>query len=53
MPAIAGLGGKIAVLSAESGVVRLQYSGPDKTRLGIQLSLKDHPLIDAVVFVDE
>ena len=51
MPAIAGLGGKIAVLSAEAGVVRLEYTGPEKTKLGIQLSLKDNPLIDQVVFV--
>ena len=51
MPAIAGLGGKIEVLSAEAGVVRLAYSGPEKTKLGIQLSLKDHPLIDQIIFV--
>ena len=51
MPAIAGLGGKLAVLSAEAGVVRLEYSGPEKTKMGIQLSLRDHPLINQVVFV--
>lgn len=51
MPAIAGLGGKIAVLSAEGGTVRLEYSGPEKTKMGIQLSLRDHPLIDQIVFV--
>lgn len=51
MPAIAGLGGKIAVLSAEGGVVRVEYSGPEKTKMGIQLALRDHPLIDQVVFV--
>jgi Fe-S cluster biogenesis protein NfuA len=52
MPAIAGLGGKISVLSAEAGVVRLEYTGPEKTKLGIQLSLRDNPLIDQIVFVD-
>ncbi len=51
MPAIAGLGGKIAVLSAEAGVVRLEYTGPEKTKMGIQLSLRDNPLIDQIVFV--
>ena len=52
MPAIAGLGGKITVLSAGGGVVRLEYTGPEKTKLGIGLSLKDHPLIEQIVWVD-
>ena len=50
MPAIYGLGGKIAVLSAEGGCVRLQYTGPEKTKLGIELSLKDNPLVEMVVW---
>lgn len=52
MPAINGLVGTIAVLSAEAGVVRLEYTVPEKTKLGIQLSLRDNPLINQVVFVD-
>ena len=50
MPAIYGLGGKISVLSAEGGCVRLQYTGPEKTKLGIELSLKDNPLVEMVVW---
>ena len=51
MPAIAGLGGTIAVLSAEGSTVRLEYTGPEKTKLGIKLALGDHVLIEQVIFV--
>ena len=50
MPAVTGLGGKVEILSAAQGKVTLEYSGPDKIRFGIELALKDNPLIDEVEF---
>ena len=51
MPAIAGLGGSIRVVSAAEGKVELEYTGPEKVKYGIELALRDSPLIDEVVFV--
>ena len=54
MPAIAGLGGSVRIVSAEKvndrGKVTLEYTGPDKVRAGIALALKDSELIDDVDF---
>ena len=53
MPAIAGLGGSVRIVeavAAESKVV-LQYTGPEKIKFGIELALKDEPLVETVVFV--
>ena len=51
MPAIIGLGGKIEVISAEGDEVMLKYEGPPKIKFGIELALKDNPLIENVVFL--
>ena len=53
MPAIAGLGGSVQIVSAgERGpaTVVLKYTGPAKVKFGIELALKDSPLIDTVEF---
>jgi Fe-S cluster biogenesis protein NfuA len=53
MPAIAGLGGSVRIVeavAAESKIV-LEYTGPEKIKFGIELALKDSPLIDTVEFV--
>lgn len=52
MPAIAGLGGSVRVVTAADGKVELEYTGPEKIKLGIELALKDSPLIEEVVFVE-
>ena len=51
MPAILGMGGSIRVVSAEGGVATLEYTGPEKIKFGIELALKDEPLVETVVFV--
>ena len=55
MPAIAGLGGSVRVVSAgevgKPNTVVLDYNGPAKVKFGIELALKDSPLIDTVEFV--
>lgn len=53
MPAIAGLGGSVRIveaIAAESKIV-LEYTGPEKIKFGIELALKDSPLIDTVEFL--
>ena len=37
--------------SAAEGKVELEYTGPEKVKYGIELALRDSPLIDEVVFV--
>ena len=39
------------VVSAAEGKVELEYTGPEKVKYGIELALRDSPLIDEVVFV--
>jgi Fe-S cluster biogenesis protein NfuA len=51
MDAIAGLGGSVRVVSAADGTVELEYTGPEKIKLGIELALKESPLIENVVFI--
>jgi Fe-S cluster biogenesis protein NfuA len=51
MPAILGLGGKIEVVSAVAGTVTLRYEGPDKIKFGVELALRDNPLIQNVEFI--
>mmetsp|Transcript_22671 Transcript_22671/g.73354 ORF Transcript_22671/g.73354 Transcript_22671/m.73354 type:complete len:346 (-) Transcript_22671:198-1235(-) len=51
MPAILGLGGKIEVVSAAAGTVTLRYEGPDKIKFGVELALRDNPLIQNVEFL--
>lgn len=51
--AVAMLGATVSVLTAgEAGpkVVELAYAGPENVKYGIELSLLDSPLIDAVVW---
>ena len=50
MPAITGLGGSIRVVSAEGGVATLEFSGPPKIKYGIELALREQPLIEEIVF---
>ena len=50
MPAVEALGGSVRVISAEESTVVLGYSGPEKLKLGIELALKDSPLITRVDF---
>ena len=51
MPAILGLGGSVEVVSAADSTVQLKYSGPDKIKFGVELALRDSPLIEKVEFV--
>jgi len=51
MPAILGLGGSIEVLSAAASTVTLKYTGPEKIKFGVELALRDNPLIQNVVFL--
>jgi hypothetical protein len=51
MPAILGLGGSVEVVSAAGSTVQLKYSGPDKIKFGVELALRDSPLIEKVEFV--
>eukprot|EP00322_Chrysochromulina_rotalis_P016051 CAMPEP_0115851536 /NCGR_PEP_ID=MMETSP0287-20121206/12532_1 /TAXON_ID=412157 /ORGANISM="Chrysochromulina rotalis, Strain UIO044" /LENGTH=209 /DNA_ID=CAMNT_0003305571 /DNA_START=8 /DNA_END=637 /DNA_ORIENTATION=+ len=55
MPAITGLGGSVRIASAETidgrGKVVAEYTGPEKIKLGMELALRDHPLIDDVEFI--
>ena len=53
LPAAKGLGGNMEVLVVEaaSGAVTIRYSGPEKLTYGIELTLKDHQLINTVTFV--
>lgn len=50
LPAIAGLGGSVRIVSAAERTVTIEYNGPEKVKMGIELALKDSPLIDTVVF---
>jgi Fe-S cluster biogenesis protein NfuA len=50
MPAILGLGGNIEVISAAAGTVTLRYEGPEKIKFGVELALRDNPLIQKVEF---
>jgi len=54
MPAITGLGGSVRIVSAETvdgrGKVVVEYTGPEKIKYGMELALRDHPLIDIVEF---
>jgi hypothetical protein len=40
------------VWAGEAGKVTLEYDGPAKIRLGLELALKDSPLIKEVIFTD-
>ena len=53
MPAISGLGGSVRIVSAgeTAGKVVLEYTGPEKIKFGIELALKDSPLIETVEFL--
>jgi Fe-S cluster biogenesis protein NfuA len=55
MPAVKGLGGDMAVVGLDpvNGAVTIRYSGPEKLTYGIELTLKDHPLINTVTFASE
>ena len=48
--AIKGLGGAVDIISVDAGTVRVSYQGPDKLRLGIEMTLKDDERVAAVVF---
>ena len=55
MPAVKGLGGDMEVVGLDpvNGAVTIRYSGPEKLTYGIELTLKDHPLINTVTFASE
>ena len=48
--AIKGLGGAVDIISVDAGTVRVSYQGPDKLRVGIEMTLKDDERVAAVVF---
>lgn len=50
LPAINGLGGSVEISAIDSatGLVRLLYTGPARLKLGIELVLKDVPLVKSV-----
>ncbi|KAL1523082.1 hypothetical protein AB1Y20_018042 [Prymnesium parvum] len=50
MDAITALGGSIRVVSAADGIATLEYNGPAKVKFGIEMALRDDPLIKEVVF---
>ena len=52
LPAVTGLGGDLQVVGVEglSGAVTIRYSGPEKLIYGVELTLKDNPLIKTVKF---
>ena len=50
LPAIAAMGGSVRIVSAAEAHVVLEYTGPEKVKMGIELALKDSPLIDTVEF---
>ena len=47
------LGGSVRIVSAgeTAGKVVLEYTGPEKIKFGIELALKDSPLIETVEFL--
>ena len=53
MGAVTGLGGemRIVALDAASGAVTIEYKGPPKLTLGIELTLKDDERVKSVTFV--
>jgi len=52
LPAVTGLGGDLQIVGVEelSGTVTIRYSGPEKLIFGVELTLKDNPLIKTVKF---
>lgn len=52
LPAIRGLGGVVVIkdVDSEAGKVLVDFSGPPRLKTGIELVLKDNPLVKEVVF---
>jgi hypothetical protein len=51
LPAIKGLGGSVSLVGIDaSGIVELQFKGPDRLQKGIQMALLDDKRISAVKF---
>ena len=42
---------KVVGLDPSSGAVTIEYRGPEKLTYGIELTLKDHPMVNSVTFV--
>ncbi len=54
MPAVHALGGKLAILEVDAvkGVVKIQFKGPPRLKLGIEMVLKDNRLIKTIIMKD-
>lgn len=54
LPAVTGMGGAIedVVVDADSGSVTMKYKGPTKLKQGIEIVLKENPIISEVIFED-
>ena len=44
-------GGQVREVDAVAGAVTIEYKGPAKLTFGLELTLKENPLIRAVTFV--
>ena len=54
LPAVTGMGGAIedVVVDADNGSVTMKYKGPAKLKQGIEIVLKENPIISEVIFED-
>jgi len=50
-PAMKAMGAMVEVVSAQGECVELRYQGPEKVKSGVELTLKDNPMVKSVVFV--
>jgi Fe-S cluster biogenesis protein NfuA len=52
-PAILAMGGVVRIVSvdADTGVVQLNFRGASRVQQGLELAIRDLPLVNAVQFV--
>ena len=54
LPAVQGMGGTIddVIVDADLGIVTMKYAGPEKLKQGVEMVLKENPIITEVIFQD-
>jgi Fe-S cluster biogenesis protein NfuA len=54
LPAVRNLKGEVSVqdVNAEIGEVIVNFSGPKRLKVGVEMVLKDNPLVKIVTFID-